>query len=65
MTDGFTYIVVQVKPRIEINGFNTAVEVAEFLWGQYLPRYAIFKNGEWVRPESGEYNEFERELEVA
>lgn len=42
--------------------FEDAHEAAMFLWGKYLPYYAIFKNRELVIPDVGDLDEIERLL---
>lgn len=43
--------------------FDNAREVVEHLWGQYLPHFALFKNGEHVSLKGGEFEEMIKRLE--
>ena len=43
--------------------FDTAREVMEHLWGEYLPHFALFKDGELFPLKGGELEEAIKRLE--
>lgn len=42
--------------------FDSATDVCMFLWGKYLPHYALFKDREFFSIKSGNVKELERQL---
>lgn len=59
------YVVVNVLPQMTVTTFETAKEVIGFLWGNWLPHFAVFKRGELVCLEGGEFDEVVERLEKA
>jgi hypothetical protein len=64
------YVVVHVFPDERKNQYQTSLalfdlasEVSLFLWGKYLPQYAIFKNGQRFDIAISNFDEFQAQLE--
>lgn len=54
-----------VKRDCSVWCFDTASDVALFLWGKYLPYYRVFKNDKRVALSEAEIGKIEEELEAA
>lgn len=57
----FGFIGENDHPQIWL--FDTAKDVVSFLWGRYLPHYAVFKNTYYVPNLKSEVSELEKQLE--